>query len=268
MSASLSRDNTGRLKTLGALLGADGRVGAGEVQAALFPSVSPATANKALERLIKAVNDKARGRGATLLLRIDPDKKLGGERQLWFEGEIETPDARLEATSSIPVRGMVEDARGVNLVDTSNAVVLLTFNELELAAVRRRFGDLGSPLQLTDEVAFLGELAGVQVVHAHSLAGQGQVNAANLTGRVIDKYDPIAVVGVGIAMGLKDGQRIGDVLVSREVHDTEMVRINADGSVTARGRYLSANAAWVKRFEALHLEENRTLAASRCVLVG
>ena len=88
------------------------------MQEALFPSVSPATANKALERLIKAVNDKARGLGFTLLLRIDPDKKLGGARQLWFEGEIETPDARLEATASIPVRGIVEDARGVNLVDT------------------------------------------------------------------------------------------------------------------------------------------------------
>ncbi len=259
LSAALSADNAARLRTLAALLDAEGLTTAAAVQAALFPAVSAATANKGLERLVKAVNDKARERGFAFILRIDADKKRGGARQLWFEGEVEAPAPRREALASIPKGGMIEDARGVNLIETPNAVVLITFNENEFNAVRARFRDLGTSVKLSEEDAFLGGLDGASLIHVHSLAGQGQVNAANLTGRVIERYRPVAVIGVGIAMGLKDDQRIGDVMVSREVRDTEMVRINADGSETPRGRILAIDAALEKRFEALRLEEDKAV---------
>ena len=255
----LSADNAARLKTLAGLLDAEGSTTAAAVQAAVFPAVSAATANKGLERLVKAVNDKARERGLTILLKIEADKKRGGARQVWFEGEVEAPPPRREGVASIPAHGMIADARGVNLIETPNAVVLMTFNDNEFSAIRERFRDLGTPVKLNEEDAFLGALDGASLVHVHSLAGQGQINAANLTGRVIDRFQPVAVIGVGIAMGLKDDQRIGDVMVSREVRDTEMERINDDGSKTPRGRTLAIDAAWEKRFEALRLEESNTL---------
>src|SRR5262249_10942455 len=130
-----------------------------------------------------------------------------------------------------------EDTRGTV---PGPIVVILTFNDHEFEAVREHF-NLGPAEQLTaadgtDAGAILGRLGELTVLHVHSLVGQGQVNASILTTNVIHRYRPALIVGVGIAMGLKDDQEIGDVLVSTEVRDTEMCRINADGSVTPRGR--------------------------------
>ena len=81
----LSADNRGRLKVLIDTLGGDGRGTVGEVQKALWPGASTPMANKALDRLIKAINDAATKASASLAVAIDGDKKLGPARKLWFE---------------------------------------------------------------------------------------------------------------------------------------------------------------------------------------
>ena len=57
-------------------------------------------------------------------------------------------------------------------------------------------------------------------------------------------------------MGLKDGQHIGEVLVSNDVRDTEMLRINSDGTVTQRGRTFAVESHVEKQCNARRDDEH------------
>ena len=173
LATHLSADNRGRLEALIDTLGKDGRTTVGAVQAKLFPAISPASANKALDRLIKVINDTARKHGLGGLVEIDADKKLGAKRHIWFESDQMLFEARRKALSTIPKGARIEDIRGR---DPGKIVAILTFNEHERAAVRAIF-NLGSVEERTAEDAILGQLGEYTILHSHSLAGQGQVNA-------------------------------------------------------------------------------------------
>ena len=70
----------------------------------------------------------------------------------------------------------------------------------------------------------------MRIVHAHCVSGQG-TGVGGVDHRADDpSHRPLVVIGVGIAMGFQAHQKIGDVMVSTEVRDTEMVRINADAT--------------------------------------
>ena len=255
LAGTLSGDNLGRVRVLLERLDETGRATVAAAHEALFPGLGANSANKALERLTKAINTAARQAGSHLRLVVDPDKKLSTARPLWFEGarEPRQPYDMVEGLEPVHADDIIADTRGK--WDRPN-VVLLTFNPHERDAVRELFADLGAREPLEENVERLGEIAGMGIVHAHCVYGQGQVSAASITGRMIERHRPLVVIGVGIAMGLKPRQKIGDVMVSTDVRDREMVRINADATVTDRGRVFAIDAAWENHFRGLQLEEH------------
>lgn len=70
--------------------------------------------------------------------------------------------------------------------------------------------------------------AGVSVVAARS-SGMGQLNAALLTHDVISRFKPGKIILVGIAGGIGNEVRLGDIVVSDQVVDYEL------GKITERG---------------------------------
>ncbi|MDP6812278.1 MAG: pentapeptide repeat-containing protein [Alphaproteobacteria bacterium] len=221
------------------LLDEDDGVRVGVVNQTLFPySGSAASANAQLNRLVGIVNKTAQASGSSLRIMLSADKKLGQKRLLWFEGQGEGPAAsrtpELSGTSNL-----IQDTKGIPA--SGPAVVLLTFNEAERQAVLEAFAGLGPPRRSTvDDIDYtsLGRLAGHLLIHRHG-HDQGQISANAETTEAIRHWSPRMVIAVGIAAGLKeDEQSLGDVLLPTVVRDTEMLRINADGSETDRnGEY-------------------------------
>ncbi len=253
LESHLSRDAFKRARRLAELLDEAAEITAASAMEALFPAVSDGSANKSIDRLLKAVNEGARQAGSKLRLAIHPDKKLSKARPLWFDGDPEPPKRYdlPDALGAMPAD--VKDQLGVYDLPK---VVLLTFNEHERDAVRARFGDIGPGNKIEDGVERLGVTRGFEIVHAYSLEGQAQLAAAALTGRMIDTFKPMLVIGVGIAMGLKEHQKIGDVLAATEVHDVAMERYNANGTRTPRGQNLGIDAATQRRLRAVQEAEN------------
>ena len=253
LESYLSHDAFRRARRLTELLDEAGEITAARAIEALFPAVSDASANKSIDRLLKAVNEGARQAGSKLRLAIHADKKLSKARPLWFDGDPEPPRRYdlPDALAAMPAD--VEDQFGVYDLPK---VVLLTFNEHERDAVRGRFDDIGPGNKIEDGVERLGVSKGFEIIHVHSLEGQAQLAAAALTGRMVELFKPMLVIGVGIAMGLGKGQEIGDVLVATEVRDVEMERVNADGSRIPRGEIRAIDAATQSRFRAVQQAED------------
>ncbi len=205
-----------------------------EVHQTLFPFSTRASANSQLNRLISEINTASRESGLSLCLMISPDKKLGPQRSLWFEGEVEGPTST-DTPELYGTSNLIEDTRG--LIADNPVVALMTFNEHERDAVLERFSNIGPRHTRTiDEIDYvqLGVLNGNTIVHLHC-HNQGQVNAVMYAGNVIRHWHPNYIIAVGIAAGLdNEKQEIGDVLVPSAVEDTEMVRLNAEGTTTDR----------------------------------
>jgi len=252
LESHLSRDAFQRARRLTQLLDAADEITAADAIAALFPAVSDSTGNKSLDRLIKAVSEGARQAGSKLRLTIHSDKKLSKARPLWFDGDPEPPK-RYDLPDALAAQPA--DIEGQLGVYDLIRVVLLTFNVHERDELRVRFGDIGPANRIEDGVERLGVMKGFELIHAYSLDGQAQLAAAALTGRMIDRFKPMLVIGVGIAMGLKAGQAIGDVLVATDVRDVEMERFNADGSRTPRGEIRALDAATQQRLRAVQQDE-------------
>ncbi len=198
------------------LLDETGRVRVGSIHEELSALATPASANKALSRLIKKVNEVAAKSG--IEMRITADKKAGQDRLVWFEGPVGAPEfgeppelAAVRASGAI-----VEGQRGV-VIPEEPVIVLLTFNEHETRAVQEEFCPGRSPETVVDQDGavyyLLGECCGARIVH--QVSGQGPGPAQQTTQKACAYWNPRAVIGVGIAFGVKEEkQRIGDVLVS------------------------------------------------------
>jgi nucleoside phosphorylase len=111
-------------------------------------------------------------------------------------------------------------------------VLLVTCNENELAAVRTAFSDNPEPpLAHGDSVAALdyGSIGTNRVLHVHTRQGS---DSAIRVQRAVATFNPVAVLAVGICWGARDEdkdtakrQRIGDVLVARQIKDTSAKRL-------------------------------------------
>ena len=236
------------------LLGPDDTVQVGVVTQTLFPySGSAASANAQLNRLINAVNQAAQENGSSMRIMLNRDKKLGQKRALWFEGAVDIPATTLTPELS-GTPNLIPDIRGV-LADAS-VVVLMTFNAIERDAILNCFEDLAQPKTTAvdgNDYTLLGKFNGYLLVHRHC-HDQGQVRAHAEAADALKHWTPQLLVAVGITAGLDEtSQNIGDVLIPGAVHDTEMVRINKDGTETDRNSQYGVFTKLLSRIKSLHL---------------
>lgn len=99
-----------------------------------------------------------------------------------------------------------------------NRVIIIGALQEEVNAIRERIPSI----QLVSRDRFPvyeGKLNGISVVVAQS--GVGKANAASTTTELLLRYPAGLVINVGSAGGLKEGMRIGDVVVADQVryHD-------------------------------------------------
>ncbi len=133
-------------------------------------------------------------------------------------------------------------------------IVIVTFTEVEADAVVATFKPegLGEPESKNGINYFnLGVHGGHQLYHTMSDCGPGA--AQNRVKLAIDHWSPKACVAVGIAFGMKSehkgvrgenneakleligSQKLGDVLVAKQVKDYDMTKLRADGNTVFRG---------------------------------
>lgn len=133
-------------------------------------------------------------------------------------------------------------------------VVLITVNDHETDALLDIFlGPKRTPVPASRGGVTYHELGlhgGLRVIHSLCEMGAGGIGAAQQrTQDAIDHWRPRAVIAVGIAFGIDETkQQIGDVLVSVQLQDYELARLNADGTLTPRGEKAHAADTLVSRF--------------------
>ncbi len=248
------------------LAGPDHRTQVSRIHEALFPLSTPASANTALNRLLRTINEVAKAQGLALRAEITADKKAGAaNRWVWFEGPLPAPTlAYTGELNAIPPEQLVTNQRGLPAGDLP-VVVLITFNPHETTAVITRFhGPREPPTDTRNGITYnlLGVHGGMSVVQRVSKQGEGE--AQNAARDAIDDWAPRAIIGVGIAFGVNaDKQRIGDVLVSENIRGYELGRVNADGSITPRGDKPPASPVLFQRFN--HLDQTCQVDPNACL---
>jgi nucleoside phosphorylase len=141
-------------------------------------------------------------------------------------------------------------------------VVLVTVNEHETDALLDVFGEASPPLQQTKEgvtYSFLGVHGGLKIVNTQCEMGAGGIGASQQrTQQAIQHWRPQAVISVGVAFGLdEEKQSIGDVLVSTQIQDYELGRMNHDDVLTPRGDRPSCADALLNRLRVTNSTERR-----------
>jgi len=133
-------------------------------------------------------------------------------------------------------------------------VLLVTATEVEADAVLSRFSG-ASRCFIGDKTYYdLGVISGAKIFMVQSEMGTGGAGGSLLTVREsIQALSPSAIIMVGIAFGFSHGkQRIGDVLVSRQLLGYEVQRVgrSIDGRllIQPRGDRLSASVRLLDRF--------------------
>src|SRR6266851_4705982 len=138
-------------------------------------------------------------------------------------------------------------------------VLLVTATNFEGQAVLRLFeGELGHPCErhfIGDKTYFeLGVISGARVFMVQTEMGTGGPGGAALTVHTgIEALSPSAVIMVGIAFGIDPNkQRIGDILVSRQLLGYELQRVGTDSDgqvvIQLRGDRPSASTRLLDRF--------------------
>jgi nucleoside phosphorylase len=110
-------------------------------------------------------------------------------------------------------------------------VVVLTALDLEYQAVRRCLEDVRVRPHPSGTLFELGELPGGAVTVAMAVTGEGNVGAAVLAERAITMFAPRALLGVGVAGGLRADIALGDVVVATKVYALHGGRVHDDGFV-------------------------------------
>ncbi|MEM7399803.1 MAG: hypothetical protein AAF354_12810 [Pseudomonadota bacterium] len=143
-------------------------------------------------------------------------------------------------------------------------IVLITVNDNETDAVFDAF--LG-PSETAETVprggvdySRLGIHGGHTVLHMICEMGAGGIGASQQRTRdAINHWKPQAVIAVGIAFGLDETkQKIGDVLISKQLQDYELGRANDDGSVTPRGDKAACADALLNRLRTSDTNRRRS----------
>ncbi len=102
--------------------------------------------------------------------------------------------------------------------ETEPTVVVLTALPSEYEAVRRRLSDAEELEHPAGTRVERGRLADTPWYVAVAELGEGALNAAVLTERIVAWLRPEALLFVGVAGGLKDDIEIGDVVVGTKVY--------------------------------------------------
>lgn len=97
-------------------------------------------------------------------------------------------------------------------------VVILTALDLEYAAVRRRMANTQIHRHVAGTRFEVGTLQGTRCRIALGLVGKGNHAAAVLAERAITEFAPIAVIFVGVAGGLWEKTKLGDVVVATHIY--------------------------------------------------
>ena len=223
----------------------------------LFPLSTRQSANTQLKRLLDQINQAADKQGLNFKVCITPSKKAGAaKRWVWFEGETPPPGpAYTSELKGVPENQLITNQKGL-LLNEPPTVVLLTVNKAETQAVLKFFSSdprkvtlvtkRGRPYNILDSIGPL------RIVH--TTCEQGRSPAQEATKEAILAWQPVAVIGVGIAFGLqKEKQKLGDVLVSKTIQDYEPSKFDFDGTVIYRG---AKPPAFPKLFDAVaHLDK-------------
>ena len=237
------------------LAGDDHRIQVAHIHETMFPLSTPASANAALNRLLRTINDAAETQGLALRAEITADKKAGpAKRFVWFDGPLPAPaPAYTGELNAIPAGQLVTDQRGLPQ-ESLPVVVLMTFNPHETAAVIAGFHPQGTPpTETRNGMTYnrLGIHGGMQIIQRVSRQGEGE--AQNAARDAIEAWAPKAIIGVGIAFGVNQAkQAIGDVLVSEAIRGYELGRMNADGTFDLRADKPPASQVLLNRFNHLH----------------
>jgi WD40 repeat protein/nucleoside phosphorylase/uncharacterized protein YjbI with pentapeptide repeats len=214
----------------------DGSVSLAVLHQRLFPLAETASASAQLSKLLKSISEAASRAGLLLQPKYSGAKSAGVEgRRLFFTGakpEL-TPDT--EGLNAIGQEKVISGQTGQVLVAEAR-VVLLTCNDFEFQAVRETFASGSQPRTYrsggiaVDDLEVHGNL---RVLHHH--CGQGNRASQRATADIERAFEPLAVIAVGIAFGVKSGEHeLGDVLVSTFVCDYEFGRVSSDGSRSLR----------------------------------
>ncbi|TCT19747.1 pentapeptide repeat-containing protein [Thiobaca trueperi] len=248
------------------LAGDDDRIQVARIHETMFPLSTPASANAALNRLLRTINDAAETQGLALRAEITADKKAGpANRFVWFDGPLPAPaPAYTGELNAIPAGQLVTDQRGLPQ-ESLPVVVLMTFNLREATAVIARFHPQGTPpTEVRNGMTYnrLGIHGGMQIIQRVSRQGEGE--AQNAARDAITDWAPKAIIGVGIAFGVNPAeQAIGDVLVSEAIRGYELGRMNADGTFDLRDDKPPASQVLLNRFN--HLRQSCQADPNACL---
>ena len=109
-------------------------------------------------------------------------------------------------------------------------LVILTALEVERAAVLDRMTGVRRHVHRAGTQFDVGELGGRRV--ALGLVGAGNSNAAAVAERAIAEFSPVATLFVGVAGGLRDWLRLGDIILATKVYAYHGGRSEDDGMRT------------------------------------
>ncbi|OLT61157.1 5'-methylthioadenosine/S-adenosylhomocysteine nucleosidase family protein [Moorena bouillonii] len=104
------------------------------------------------------------------------------------------------------------------------------------------------------EIYYLGKFGAFKtVVSKCRMGSMGQNSAILATEQALRKWNPRAILMVGIAFG-KDGQKqnIGDVLVASQIISYEPQRVGENEEIIYRGSHPPSNTTLLNRFENVH----------------
>ncbi|MDR2031998.1 MAG: hypothetical protein LBP86_07055, partial [Azoarcus sp.] len=225
---------------------ADPQVKVSDVFEALYPELSPASANRGLNRLVQEINDSAKAQGVGIALMVSSSKGAG-KRSVWFKGSMPEPNpANFADLEGVPPARLVEQ-QGVFM---DRVIALVTFNEHETAAVLERFCPGGKPKPYPADLAcnLLARWNELTIIHCVSEQGE---NRAQQTCQALIKAFPTkldTIIAVGIAFGVdREKQSIGDVLVAKSVYDYERAR-QTRGITEPRGESYPCSSQLRQRF--------------------
>jgi WD40 repeat protein/nucleoside phosphorylase len=244
------------------LLDPDGKVSVKTIHDHMFALIEKASANAGLNRLMLEVNATFAAQGSSARMQITDDKKLGLQRQVWFEAEQTALPQPYTAELDAIDNNLLATDQQATFVDSAD-IVLLTFNDHELQQCLLVFtcDSATQNMMKNDRVYYrLGVVGGHKVVLLHS--PQATIGALQSAESAIAAWQPKAVIAVGIAFGVnKSKQKIGDVLISEFLIPYELARVNPDGSSIIRGPRPPASDKLLKRFKQLATHLTATKAS-------
>lgn len=128
-------------------------------------------------------------------------------------------------------------AAGERVDDTPRVVVIATW-EPELAALLDKLEE-GEPTVIQGRTFYVGQMGGMDVVVTFS--GMSMVNAAVAAEIALREFNPVAIIGAGIAGGMNPELQIGDVVIPEqwaEYLESVFARQTEDGYTPGAARYV------------------------------